>query len=616
MFGQTTTAALGRAVDLGVDVRVLNLAGGTYHPKLYLSRRGEKATALVGSANLTSGLLRNIEVGALLSGAAGDVSLRRLRNLAEGWWADPATVPFLPQAFAVTVDRMLPDLWRRLASAVPAGTVARTLAAGRPNRVVEITQEAVWVETERSTDRGRGPEPVPAWMLNVAWEHLTAHGRLTNAYLLASDGLNVKRSSAVCALLAALPGVEVISRGRPIELAMRRDELPRAAAEDRAGYGPRPARKIDYPEGAGMLVRRAGGPWEQPPVQAYANEAELQTLIAASPELVAELDGVACVTVTELSIPAAGYLDVVLVALDGSLTLVEAKLNRNPEIRRAVVGQLLGYAGGLWRMSYEMFDAAIRQRTHRSLLELATTQAGDDGLEEERFRESVAWNLHEGEFRLVFAVDKITEDLKRAVEYLNARTVAGTEVVVVELGYAKVDDIEILLPRSFGEEAARTKRAARSTPRWTETDLFAQLEESATAEEVACARRLFEWAAPRVHRLYWGEGQHPSVTMTFEAPEGMVQPCSIYTGSGSNGIGINFDWVRRRPKRALASFLEEIEQLPTIARAGAEILAKDFAKRPTVPLNELVGDGIEQLIGGLERLLTHPPEAASEAQPI
>jgi hypothetical protein len=39
-------------------------------------------------------------------------------------------------------------------------------------------------------------------------------------FLLSADGLNVKRSSFVCALLATLPKVTVVSRG-PIELELR-----------------------------------------------------------------------------------------------------------------------------------------------------------------------------------------------------------------------------------------------------------------------------------------------------------------------------------------------------------------------------------------------------------
>jgi hypothetical protein len=43
-------------------------------------------------------------------------------------------------------------------------------------------------------------------MIQIAWERLQSHGRLTNRYLLADEGLNVERSSFVCALLARLAG--------------------------------------------------------------------------------------------------------------------------------------------------------------------------------------------------------------------------------------------------------------------------------------------------------------------------------------------------------------------------------------------------------------------------
>ena len=63
-------------------------------------------------------------------------------------------------------------------------------------------------------------------MIQIAWDWLRAHGSLSNRFLLDKDGLNVKRSSFVCALLAQLPDV-VISR-RPIELALRRHATPKA----------------------------------------------------------------------------------------------------------------------------------------------------------------------------------------------------------------------------------------------------------------------------------------------------------------------------------------------------------------------------------------------------
>lgn len=60
-FGQTTAQGLDLARRRGVTARVLNLAGGTFHPKVYLGRQGQLTRAVVGSVNLTAGLVTNIE---------------------------------------------------------------------------------------------------------------------------------------------------------------------------------------------------------------------------------------------------------------------------------------------------------------------------------------------------------------------------------------------------------------------------------------------------------------------------------------------------------------------------------------------------------------------------
>lgn len=340
-------------------------------------------------------------------------------------------------------------------------------------------------------------------------------------------------------------------------------------------------------------------------MRAYADEAELQALIVDSPQLVTGEDSVA-VVLRELALPAAGSLDVLIVHRNGDLTLVEAKLNRNAEIRRAVVGQLLGYAGGLWRLGYERLDDAVRRQHNTSLAELAQAAADDDPFEADEFRSTVTRNLDDGAFRLVFAVDEITEDLKRAVEYLNAHTVDGTTAVVMELDYSKVGDVEILIPRSYGEEAAQRKRVSRARNRWTEADLFKTLEADASAEEVAAARELYDWASSRVHRLWWGEGQSPSVTLVFDTPEGLIQPCAIYTG-WTNGVAVNFEWMRKRPTAALHQVLDDLDSLPTVHAMRDEIVAKNFAKRPTVPMAELARAGVPTLTHAIDRLLDHPP---------
>lgn len=208
-FGTTTPAALGLAVERGVTVRVRNPTGRStfhpklFHPKLYLGRSGARSTAVVGSANLTSGLVVNREIAARLRGRAADGAIADSWAWAEAEWAraEPWARPYDEPD-----EPIVPELLAAIERAADADPVFSTLGRPAPNRVREITPQALYVETDRTRAAGRAPQPVPAWMLNLAWEALHADGRLDNRRLLGE--LRVHRSSAVLAILARLPGVE------------------------------------------------------------------------------------------------------------------------------------------------------------------------------------------------------------------------------------------------------------------------------------------------------------------------------------------------------------------------------------------------------------------------
>lgn len=215
VFGSTTVDALATATDMGVDVRVLNPGGGTYHPKLYLGSAGDRATATVGSANLTGGLVGNIEVVVQLQGERTEPSLVEAWATGEELWDHPSVQRWTPDLEVGRATETLDaELLALLEAAVARDRIFRTLGSRpAPNTVVGVDPTGVWIETERTATQGKPAQLVPAWMVQLAWDHLRLTGELTNAYLLADDGLNVKRSSAVCALLARLPGVE--AQGSP-----------------------------------------------------------------------------------------------------------------------------------------------------------------------------------------------------------------------------------------------------------------------------------------------------------------------------------------------------------------------------------------------------------------
>lgn len=217
--GGTTDAALAVARGLGVDVRIHNHAGGTYHPKLYLGSRGDGARAVIGSANLTAGLACNVEVGVALAGARTDRPIGHAWEIGEALWGDARSESWEAKAADAGGEEIAPEVLAALLKLKRTSPVIQTLGPDpRPNRLVEVTPGEVLVETERSREKGAGPQPVPAWMLNLAWEYLTSRGELTNTTLL--NELRVHRSTFVCAALAKVPGVEVASV-RPITLRWR-----------------------------------------------------------------------------------------------------------------------------------------------------------------------------------------------------------------------------------------------------------------------------------------------------------------------------------------------------------------------------------------------------------
>ena len=102
-----------------------------------------------------------------------------------------------------------PELLAALQAAVDADHVFPTL--GRTpvaNVVTDVSERGFLVQTAKAQAQDGGtPQHVPAWMLQVAWDFLITNGQLTNKHLL--NVLRVMRSSAVCAVLARLPGVQV-----------------------------------------------------------------------------------------------------------------------------------------------------------------------------------------------------------------------------------------------------------------------------------------------------------------------------------------------------------------------------------------------------------------------
>jgi hypothetical protein len=208
------------------------------------------------------------------------------------------------------------------------------------------------------------------------------------------------------------------------------------------------------------LLIRKGDDWTPAESMSYAAEAEFQSIVKATFErtLTAQTER-AVVVAREVATPEGGRIDVTAVDQDGIITLCECKLDRNAGSRRELLGQVLEYAGSLNGMQFGDFRRLMSDRLGGDLIEAMRERATED-FDAAAWEEKVARTLSGGHFRLVVAVDQLTDVLKQTVLYLNER--AAFSLVVAEMRRVRHNDVEMLVPSLFGDEAAQRKLPRRS----------------------------------------------------------------------------------------------------------------------------------------------------------
>ncbi|SDG35971.1 hypothetical protein SAMN05660324_2522 [Klenkia brasiliensis] len=326
-------------------------------------------------------------------------------------------------------------------------------------------------------------------------------------------------------------------------------------------------------------MRSSNGPWTAPEMHGYANEADMQAMLHVTPSLI---DGVNpdAISVTEFG-TVAGPADLVIVDTTGGLTLVECKLVRNPQIRREIVGQVFDYA------------ARLAETTPASFAELWAGRGGPplDAFFEGRTeaRERFEADLAAGAFTLVLAVDRIHDDLRRIVRYLNEHTSAGVRLLAVELNKLTFGDTEVLVPTVYGRESADQKdaRSSSSTRRWAYEDVDADLR--SRDPQLADGLRAFEQemahAGFRVQG--GGAGSVPSYSMWGPMVDGRAPtPFSVYAGDRPL-LSCTFEWSRSAGEAAVTAFLDGLLEAG-IELERDQIVAAGFKKRPSVSLDVVV----------------------------
>lgn len=192
----------------------------------------------------------------------------------------------------------------------------------------------------------------------------------------------------------------------------------------------------------------AGRWWPLAPA-AYPAEAALHDLVEGGPQML-PLAGSPRLTVLGREVRlGTGYADLIAVESSGRLVIIEVKLAGNAESRRAVVAQVLSYAGYLQGLSPDQLESQVLARhlpPGGSVLAAVEADDQQQVLDPAAFKDRLARALAEGSFRLVIVLDSAPDELVQLVGYLQS-VADKVDIDLVTMTAYEVDGSQVLVPQ-------------------------------------------------------------------------------------------------------------------------------------------------------------------------
>lgn len=196
------------------------------------------------------------------------------------------------------------------------------------------------------------------------------------------------------------------------------------------------------------LFLQAGSAFSTLSGEKFEQESVLQTLLEQYPELLEcdEMIGSPSFFLIQREFPVStGYIDHLFVDQMMVPTIVETKVN-NPEIRRKIIGQ-----------GYEYLTSLSFELTGKQIVESAKKYWKDNYENELQKRldlselnvKEIDRNLKKPRFRLIFAADFISRELRKFVEFINNAS-RGIDVYAVQFEQFLLDGKKIISVNTWG----------------------------------------------------------------------------------------------------------------------------------------------------------------------
>ena len=274
--------------------------------------------------------------------------------------------------------------------------------------------------------------------------------------------------------------------------------------------------------------------------------------------------------VRECGLPGSGNTDLLSFSAAGEITIVECKLAANADSKRKVIGQILEYAAHLWQITYDELDSRVQKIKGKPLARLVEEAVSADW-DEEAFRNGIQQSLETGTFVLIIVVDRMNEELRRIIRYVNAcGGQSAFSLHALEIEQFAAQGVEILVPRLHGESV---KPPPSPPVQWTKERFFETLRKSVDADTYRIAEELFQWSERKASTVDFGFGKvNGSYTFYYLRDGPKVSVFSVFTDGSSE---LKYGHLMGQIDETLvAEFHRKIQKIPGIATIPAEFSGK------------------------------------------
>ena len=324
-----------------------------------------------------------------------------------------------------------------------------------------------------------------------------------------------------------------------------------------------------------------GSNWNLLSPSGFADEAALHRLVEDAPHTLPLAGSPSLIMLGREVLLGGNYADLIALEPSGRLAIIEIKLARNAEARRAVIAQILTYAAYLRGMDIatlerDVLGPHLERRNYENLTHAVVTNDQEGSHDAEAFANELASSLEDGRFRLVLVLDEAPEELAHLVGYLGA--VADKLLIdLISVSAYQIGSSQIIVPQRVDSERQSVTRSRPQTPRPGSVGRFVEGSQdfqsaiqNAAAEQRSLLQRLLDWAntleQAGLVRLGTYHGKSGLLTLLPRLPSDNVGMVTVYYSPGPGGAYLQF-WRRVIERRAPES-LHCIEAAAAPAKVG------------------------------------------------